>query len=213
MVSDIGNGGGAKLATEHENPIDRVFIALVDKAAPLAHRCGATPNMITTLSVVAGLMASRAVWLGNRKLAFAGWALLAYFFDCLDGHMARKYNMCSKFGDYYDHLSDWIYYGALLYTAFVVRGFKPAYRSYATGIYALLIAAAIGMAWHFGCQETIFAQSEIEGTTSASCFRAPTLSLFNGLCPKADSQICLSRLLGCGTFTVLTVLIICVTVR
>ena len=81
---------GAKLAVEDENPIDRFFIKAVDMVSPFAYRVGATPNMITTLSIVAGLMAARAVSLGNQKPSFALWALLAYFFDCLDGHMARN---------------------------------------------------------------------------------------------------------------------------
>jgi len=32
--------------------------------------------------------------------------LISYMFDCWDGYYARKYNMESKFGDYYDHVSD-----------------------------------------------------------------------------------------------------------
>ena len=32
--------------------------------------------------------------------------LISYSFDCIDGHIARKYKMFSKYGDIYDHVSD-----------------------------------------------------------------------------------------------------------
>ena len=44
--------------------------------------------------------------------------ILSYFCDCLDGYVARKYNMVSKFGDMYDHISDvvsFVLYNIVLY--------------------------------------------------------------------------------------------------
>ena len=32
--------------------------------------------------------------------------LTRYIFDCIDGFYARKYNMTTVFGDWYDHISD-----------------------------------------------------------------------------------------------------------
>ena len=31
---------------------------------------------------------------------------VGYFFDCMDGHFARKYNMVTEFGDMYDYITD-----------------------------------------------------------------------------------------------------------
>jgi phosphatidylglycerophosphate synthase len=39
------------------------------------------------------------------RLAAVMW-LFAYYFDCLDGYVARKYKMASKWGSMYDHVSD-----------------------------------------------------------------------------------------------------------
>jgi phosphatidylglycerophosphate synthase len=33
---------------------------------------------------------------------------ISYFFDCLDGFYARSYGMVTVFGDYYDHITDWL---------------------------------------------------------------------------------------------------------
>ena len=42
----------------------------------------------------------------NNKKLIAIILLIFYFMDCLDGHFARKYNMVTVFGDYFDHFVD-----------------------------------------------------------------------------------------------------------
>jgi phosphatidylglycerophosphate synthase len=36
-------------------------------------------------------------------------SLVAYYCDCLDGYVARKYKMASKLGSMYDHVSDHVF--------------------------------------------------------------------------------------------------------
>ena len=49
-----------------------------------------------------------------------GYGILRQFFDCLDGTMARKYDMSTEFGDIYDHISDLMYAIALItYTGLI----------------------------------------------------------------------------------------------
>ena len=42
----------------------------------------------------------------HQFLLSAALFIFAYIFDCLDGYVARTYNMVTKFGDYYDHVTD-----------------------------------------------------------------------------------------------------------
>ena len=45
--------------------------------------------------------------MSNHYFKFASICIfLAYICDCIDGYMARSYNMITKFGDWYDHISD-----------------------------------------------------------------------------------------------------------
>ena len=45
----------------------------------------------------------------NKQCKLAAiFYIISYFFDCMDGCYARKYKMTSKFGDYYEHIVDWI---------------------------------------------------------------------------------------------------------
>ena len=64
-----------------------------------------TPNMITAISAIIGMLA--VYYLYERKIEyFTIFFLIYYTLDILDGYYARKYQMCTKMGDYFDHLRD-----------------------------------------------------------------------------------------------------------
>ena len=73
---------------------------------------GVTPNMLTTGSVIFSLLAIYLVLKKQFKWATAA-IVLNYCFDSFDGNMARSFKMESKFGDYYDHISDYIFFAGL----------------------------------------------------------------------------------------------------
>lgn len=202
-------GKAAKLPSDQENPIDQVFISLADVVSPIIKNFGATPNMITTACVIVSILAARSVYMSNKKM-FVLWALLAYFLDCLDGHYARKYDMCTLFGDYYDHITDWIYYAMMFYAAFYVRGLKVQYRSYGLIIYGVIATAVMGMMWHFGCQEAVYSKSTRMNNT-----QSPTLGVFNRIFsyPYPEKIIQTSKWVGSGTYTILIIAIIYFMVR
>ena len=50
--------------------------------------------------------------------------MLGYYFDCIDGPMARKYNMVTVFGDYYDHGTDIICFTLVNYYYFTLYNFS-----------------------------------------------------------------------------------------
>ena len=106
-----------KIDESIENPIDNFIYIFVEIIAPYAHTAGLSPNMITTLSVVFSIIS--VYYLYNRFFVLASVLyILSYFCDCLDGYVARKYNMISKFGDMYDHISDvvsFVLYNIVLY--------------------------------------------------------------------------------------------------
>lgn len=96
-----------KLPTHYEDPVD---VALYDRCEELSDvffKYGHTPNMLTTYSLICGLVA--AYFLYNRNIAgFVLFYSMCYFFDCFDGFFARKYKITSEFGDLYDHINDMI---------------------------------------------------------------------------------------------------------
>lgn len=199
-VATLGN----KLPFIHENPLDIICLKVAESISPAFHKAGATPNMITTLSVIASALAVWNVYKGGPKIWFVIWALLSYFFDCLDGHYARRYDMCTKFGDYYDHLSDWAYFIALFYVAFIVRGLTADAKKYKILIFGAIVFVGIGTMIHMGLQESIYQPTNAELESEEDINESPTLNIFanlaNTLCALPKECILATRWLGVGTF-------------
>ena len=68
------------------------------------------PNIITLLSLIAGISSIKYSIQGNWKFAVL-MVMLAAFFDFFDGWMARKLKKSSQFGAELDSLSDFISFG------------------------------------------------------------------------------------------------------
>jgi hypothetical protein len=94
-----------KLPSKYENPIDNCIYILVENTTDYFHKLNFTPNMLTTIGVsFTGLMLYSIKNNNYRNAAI--YYMISYIFDCYDGYYARKYNMVTKFGDYYDHIHD-----------------------------------------------------------------------------------------------------------
>ena len=92
-----------KIPKTLENPIDNIIIEDSENISSLFYKYKLTPNYVTSLSNISALIV--IIFLLNSNYYFASFfVMVAYFFDCLDGHIARKYKQTSKFGDYYDHI-------------------------------------------------------------------------------------------------------------
>ena len=183
---------GQKVDLNYESPIDFIFIRLAQVTKPLFKNLCFTPNMITTLSLISSLMMYKEFSKQNFKRAGL-WFLGSYYFDCLDGNFAISYNMVTKFGDYYDHLSD-------LLTVFLI--FLGIYQSkipfkikrlyfYIITIFGILTASQLG------CIQKMYQNK----------FESPTLNIFSKFCPKKD-YINTVKYFGPGTLTILVFLII-----
>ena len=94
-----------KIPLELENPIDVILYNQVDRDLEFYKSLGLTPNGLTTISLILALL---GIYNFSYDNYFLGGLLffIAYYFDCADGKMARKYNMTTKYGDLYDHYSD-----------------------------------------------------------------------------------------------------------
>ena len=184
-----------KIEDNNENFIDNVLIDICEYISDFVNKIGLTPNMITTISLFFGLFAAFLVYKRKYVIAVILWTL-QYFFDCLDGYIARKYNQTSKFGDYYDHISDVIKLIALLFALFFINSTK-FFR-----IIWILIFFGILMIGHLGCQEKIYNNEE-----------SGSLSLSKILCPNRyfkdiQSTFQYTKYFGCGTFNL--VIILCI---
>ena len=108
---------GKKIPEHLDDPFDNILYKICDTLSHPFYITNHTPNMITTYSLVTGILACYYLYKENISM-FISLYLISYFFDCFDGYFARRYKMTSKFGDIYDHTKDTIVNLLLLFVIF-----------------------------------------------------------------------------------------------
>jgi phosphatidylglycerophosphate synthase len=144
-MADIGR----KVQAPMDCPVDNGIIVIVKSLSPLLHALHITPNMLTTVSLVLSVWGVYHINIGNYRyggiLTFIG-----YIFDCWDGYMARKYDMGTVFGDWYDHLSDIF---KMLLLIFIVLNYTPIkYKTKVAFVIVLIVFMMLSNAY-LGCLE------------------------------------------------------------
>ena len=196
-----------KIAKEFENPLDNLFIDGSEKLSPLFKKLKMTPNMITFISLIFGILAIYCLY-KNHIIAFGIFYLISHFFDCFDGHFARKYKMVSRGGDLFDHIKDAIVFIGIV-IIFIIK-FKTCLNWYEwILIFIIIFMAALGMAKQLGCQERHYAKT----ANFKSSEKSHTLSLYSKLCKTDDTanEMRSRRWLGCGAFILITVIVVILT--
>jgi len=183
---------GRKIPAYYENPIDNIIIDLCGYISPLLYKYRVTPNMITTASLLCCLISLYELYQGNGHLAAIFWAF-NYIFDTMDGNFARKYNMETEFGDWYDHTTDVL--GFTLICIILIYQKKVTRRN--TIILFILIYGAF---IHLANQEKI-----------STAKTSDSLNLIEKYIYIPDIDITRSRYMGLGTFTAFLVYIIYIT--
>ena len=88
--------------------IDTIITKLCLQTLDFWNGIGATPNLLTTLGLVASVLSLYFFYHKNAKYAIL-FLLIRCYFDYADGLLARKFNQISEIGDWYDHVTDWLY--------------------------------------------------------------------------------------------------------
>lgn len=84
---------------------NNIFLPIATKLVDPLYNLSLTPNNVTVLSTIFTFLS--IYFLHNDKNLYAVIAyFIGYLFDCVDGKMARKYNMSSKYGMALDLVSD-----------------------------------------------------------------------------------------------------------
>jgi phosphatidylglycerophosphate synthase len=183
-----------KIDSKDENPIDNLNIYVADKISPFFKSLGFSPNGITTLSLLFGMLSIYFLYKDYNVWWFAIAYYISYFFDCMDGFYARKYSMVTKFGDAYDHIKDvTVTIGVLTVLYFKNRSCPSKVLWIVAAVFFLSLFLSMA---HLGCQEKIYNK---EGESDALLFT-------KNLCPGDPKEsIKFLRYFGCGTFTLIVI--------
>ena len=186
-----------KLLDHYECPIDVQIFKRIDGKLETFYNLGLTPNMITTLSIFFGILAAYQI-MQDRLLVAAFCWLIAYYFDCVDGKLARKYQMVTSFGDLYDHLGDLLKFIAVLYALFYSQKEKTTANQWF--YLGLLLFLGVLQVVHLGYQECIYDKKD----------ESWYLNLVRGLVceEKTENIIHWTKYFGCGTWNLCFALLI-----
>lgn len=178
-----------KIPHEIENPIDNLYMDFADSTLQYYKKLDFTPNGITTLSLMFGLLSAGYLYYDNRILS-AFFLLISYYFDCTDGAYARKYDMVTGFGDVYDHTADNLKLFLILFILY--RKNPEKFFKFSPIILFCIIITFV----HLGCQEKIYDKPE----------HSPMLKHYSNFCPGNPFSIMpFTRYLSAGTGTILLV--------
>lgn len=179
-----------KLPNKYENPIDNLIYLFVPKTSKLLDNY--TPNFITTLSFISAILCLHFIYKNKIELGILFY-FLSYYFDCVDGFHARRKNMCTKFGDYYDHITDIII--QILLAIFIFKKIKN--YKYKNIIISTIIILAIFMYIHLSLQELYYNKNDSD-----------FLNIFQFKNTIYTKYLPISRYFGSGTFTTFIIFII-----
>jgi phosphatidylglycerophosphate synthase len=185
-----------KTPTEYENPVDNEIYRGVELIAPSFYKLGFTPNMVTTIANVFNVACVYSIFQKHYVWASAFY-FIGYFFDCLDGYLARKYNMVTQYGDWYDHISDTLKFIGVCFALYKLNRFQFLI------CLPLIIVSLLCTCVFFSFQEKLYDKSD----------HSASLELLSKLCfaktsDEAKEHMKYIRYMGCGTFTVIMMLII-----
>ena len=110
------------------SPIENIFSKISEKISPYVYNFTFTnkpphPNNITTIGLISNIFAIIELKNGNI-LSCILYAIIGQYFDNLDGHYAKKYNLESTIGHYYDHLADNVKILGLIFVFYLIYGNK-----------------------------------------------------------------------------------------
>lgn len=173
-----------KLPGSLDNPVDDLLLYGVEAIMPLLVWSKITPNAVTLLSGVAGAASVGLVTQGQGKWAAIAY-MLSYFWDCVDGFLARSTNQVTSVGDTMDHLKD-VSVALALFYALYFSGKVPRWAL------LLLVALAVASLVQMGCQEKVYGRNE-----------SRTLNFTRSLCAAGDPEGAMgyTRWFGMGTLT------------
>jgi phosphatidylglycerophosphate synthase len=190
-----------KLPQQYECPIDWLLYRSIDHHLSVYKDLGLTPNMVTVMSILAGV--GGAYIYTKKRYSFAAllW-VVAYYFDCVDGKLARRYNMTSKFGDLLDHAGDGLKVVSM--TAVVLYNHGETLTPIQKICYFACSVMTLLCMINIGYQERIY--DATSGKESSATLNVYKMLTSTDECPKRTIRK--TRHFGCGSLILFTAITI-----
>ena len=131
-----------------------------------------TPNTLTTLGLICSILCIYFLYKRNVILSII-FLLLRVYFDYADGLYARKYKQFSVFGDWYDHITDWIFAIGFL-SAFIFSKYSKKNKHLQYWFIGILVSFFLLNTVQNSCVEKEYKKHKKDKTS---------ISELSGMCP------------------------------
>lgn len=129
--------------------IDFVVSEGILTTVPIWKKLGINANGLTTIGLIASIISIYCLYTKNAIGAIA-FLIVRWYCDFADGLFARKYNNTSKFGDYYDHITDLLFsFGILI--VLLIGKYRKTHVKYICILSLLVLFVLFSV--HMGCIE------------------------------------------------------------
>lgn len=122
--------------------IGAIYKRTIDIGAGALASRRVNPNHVTAVALVLGLIACAVFLITANAFLFAGLLLLGGYLDTLDGAVARKTHRETRFGGYFDAVSDRVFDSAVLFSLAWRTSHWPICMLMAIGGYSVSYAKA-----------------------------------------------------------------------
>jgi hypothetical protein len=191
-----------KLHETLEDPISQLFYDTSSMISPFLYQNGVTPNMVTIFRLVMIIISFFYFFEHKYYRTTAIIFVFAYFLDCLDGHMARKFNMVTKFGDYLDHCSDIITFVLAIF--YICKSINEKYNY----VFIIIIIILFLSILHISCEERYIDLIDLKRVS-------PSLDATKCICSKhiidddnLEYMMDYTKVFGLGTSVILIAIVI-----
>lgn len=188
----------SKVKKDLYHPFDWFLLDKCNDASPCFKKLGFTPNHLTTLSFISGLLSCYCISIGRIYIGVVLF-IISYWFDCCDGVMARKYNMSTKFGDLYDHATDTIVSVLLFYILY--KRYSKCPKDFI--VFCVIIGIFIVLSfYHIGCRQLVYSGDKSN----------ESLDMYSFACSKGNPEDNLRKVKYFGSGAWILAFSICVVV-
>jgi phosphatidylglycerophosphate synthase len=133
----------------YDNIFDASIKKIFDKLYPLFNKIHIKPNHLTLIGFICGLLAIYNLNKNNLNYFAILW-LLSIIFDIIDGDYSRKFNLSTKFGKFFDAITDYIRIIGLFILFYKLYDIKTIAKNEKIIIIILLLLTINGI-FYLGC--------------------------------------------------------------
>lgn len=188
-MSNIPSNGN-KLPPMYDDQIDMFYKKYIDIMNPYFKKLGFTPNDITTISFISGLLACYLYY--KEYYILSGiLIIISYFFDVMDGYYARIYKMQTTFGSYYDVTTDLIVNIIIIYLVISNKKIIKSKINIKLVIIVFLIIFILTSTYQMSCQEYYVKTTNMQ-------YKSVGLSFLDKISCKNHSNMLYTKYFGTG---------------